>query len=121
MYAAEYRSTWVDTGWKQTSVFLDQWPLISVREFVNKMDVCVIFIREQFFFLSSLTKRSVISSHKRPRTEQNNLSLTKNKQKFSAATGGCLSQSKRMFTASAPVLCSVGMGGNYIEVERIST
>jgi len=84
VYAAEYRSTWVDTGQKPTSVFLDHWPLISVTEFVNKMDVCVIFIREQCFFLSSLTKRSVISSHKRPRTEQNNLSFTKNEQEFSA-------------------------------------
>jgi hypothetical protein len=46
MYAAEYRSTSVDTGQKPTFVFLDHWPLISVKEFVNKMDVCVIFIRE---------------------------------------------------------------------------
>jgi hypothetical protein len=52
MYTAEYHSTWVDTDQKPTSVFLDHWPLISVREFVNKMDVCVIFIREQFFIVA---------------------------------------------------------------------
>ena len=85
MYAAEYRYTWVDTGQKPTSVFLDNSPLISVKEFVNKMDVCVICFREYCFFLSSLTKWSVISSNKRPRTEQNNLSFTKNDQEFSAA------------------------------------
>jgi hypothetical protein len=46
------------------------------------------------FFLSSLTKRSVIYSHKRPRTEQNNLSFTKNKQKFSVALVDVLHKAK---------------------------
>lgn len=61
------------------------------------------------FFLSSLTKRSVISSHKRPRTEQNNLSFTKNVQEFCAALVDVYAKLKEIHCLrTSAVLCWIG-------------
>jgi hypothetical protein len=120
MYAAECRSTWVGTGRKPTSVFLDQWPLISVREFVNKMDVCVILIREQcFFYRRSRSGRSflLINDPGENKTTFHSRRISRNflQHRWMFYT------KQKIFTASALVLCSAGMGDNYVEVERINT